>query len=163
MPKPELIDDGECQPVMPWPFPGDVFPRALGAVVMRNVLSGSSPALQVVHFDDGYWGVADGHHVPSSRNLEPTHIWHVLEMDASLAELATLPPGRQADREALGEPWVVSPIDTTPYPTWLDRLRAIYVSIRYGEAEGERRWVERFGTSTATGSWTHDADQPEGK
>ena len=35
-------------------------------------------------------------------------IWHVLEQDRRWLELAALPPGHQADREAVGEPWVIS-------------------------------------------------------
>lgn len=115
------IADGEVQPTLPWPFPGGAFPQDLGAVVLRDVLSGRAPALQVVHFDDGYWGISDGHHVPSAKNLEPTHIWHVVGRDRTLAELATLPPGHQADRDHVGEPWVISPI-TVAVPTWWQRL-----------------------------------------
>ncbi len=150
-----------AQPAVPWPFHGDVFPPDLVAVVMRDVLSGKAPALQVVHFDDGNWGVADGHHAPSERNLDVAHIRHVLELDESLAGLATLPPGYQADRDAPGQPWVVLPIDTTPNPTRFDRLRALYEYLRFGEAEADRRWVERFGTMPATESAEARADKTE--
>ena len=101
-------------------------------MVMGDVLNGRVPALQVVHFDDGHWGIADGHHVPSERNLQATHLWHVLEIDDSLAELATLPPGHQADRDALGEPWVIGPLDDRPNPTAIDRIRALIDIVRIG-------------------------------
>ena len=116
------IGDGEVQPTMPWPFPGGSFPQDLGAVVMRNVLSGEAAALQVVHFEDGYWGVADGRRLPSTRNLEATHIWHVISADRTIAELATLPPGHQADRDRVGAPWVISP-HVSPAPTLWARIR----------------------------------------
>lgn len=32
-----------------WPFPNNEFPADLGAVVMRSVLDGLMPALQVLH------------------------------------------------------------------------------------------------------------------
>lgn len=116
------IADGEVWPTMPWPFPGDTFPQDLGAVVMSSVLSGNAPALQVVHFEDGYWGIADGIRDPN-KGLEPTHIWHVIGMDRTLAELATLPPGHQADRNSVDEPWVIRPFVYAP-PTFRERLRA---------------------------------------
>jgi hypothetical protein len=39
------------------------------------------------------------------------HIWHVLKQDRTLLELASLPPGHVADREAVGAPWVVSRVE----------------------------------------------------
>jgi hypothetical protein len=120
--------DGEFSPTLPWPFPGDVFPQDLGAVVMRTVLSGKAPALQVIHTEDGHWGIADGLGNPN-RNLEATHIWHVVGMDRTLAELATLPPGRQADRNSVGEPWVISPL-VYAAPTRWRRLRERLASVR---------------------------------
>ena len=115
------IGDGEIWPTMPWPFPGNAFPQDLGAVVMPSVLSGKAPALQVVHFESGHWGIADGVGNPN-RNLEATHIWHVIGTDRTLAELATLPPGHQADRDRVGEPWVISPFEYRAPPLW-ERLR----------------------------------------
>ncbi len=115
------IADGEIWPTLPWPFPDDVFPQDLGAVVMRSVLSGAAPALQVHHSEDGYWAIADGIGNPN-KELEPTHIWHVVGMDRTLAELATLPPGFQADRISVDEPWVISPLVYAP-PTLREKLR----------------------------------------
>jgi len=89
---------------------------------MRNVLSGEAAALQVVHFEEGYWGRADGRHVPSTRNLEATHIWHVIGVDRSIAELATLPPGHQADLDRVGAPWVIPP-HVSGAPTLWARIR----------------------------------------
>ena len=38
---------------LPWPFPDNQFPADLGAVVMRSVLDGVMPALQVLHDPEG--------------------------------------------------------------------------------------------------------------
>jgi hypothetical protein len=94
---------------LPWPFPGGAFPAQLGAVVMRTVLSGDLPALQVVHFADNSWAIADGVNDPNEDGAcVATHIWHVIARNSSVAELASLPPGMLAYRAAVGEPWVRS-------------------------------------------------------
>ena len=89
-------DDPRIMREIPWPFENDEFPPDLGAVVMRTVLDGELPALQVIHADD-WWGVADGLNDPNGDASMAVHIAHVLELDPSLGELATLPPGYQAD------------------------------------------------------------------
>jgi hypothetical protein len=38
-----------------FPFPDDVFPDELGAVVQQTVLDGSMPAILVVHTDENSW------------------------------------------------------------------------------------------------------------
>jgi hypothetical protein len=112
MPSP---DSREVQRVVPWPFEDGRFPSDLGAVVMRTVLSGERAALQVVHFPDGDWGVADGVGDPNEPEAcVISHIRHVVDRDASMEELASLAPGMAAERSAAGEPWVVSPF------TWPD-------------------------------------------
>jgi len=94
---------------VPWPFPGDGFPTDLGAVVQRTVLDGALPALTVAHSEDGDWMVGDGVNDPNEPGATvATHISHVVERDQSVAALASLPPGKQADRDAPGGAWVVS-------------------------------------------------------
>jgi hypothetical protein len=103
-------DSGEVQRVVPWPFEDGRFPSHLGAVVMRTVLSGERPALVVVHFPDGDWGVADGVGDPNEPEAcVISHIRHVVDSDASLEELASLAPGMAAERPAAAAPWAVSP------------------------------------------------------
>jgi hypothetical protein len=135
-------EPGEMRFDIPWPFPNNRFPDDLGAVVMNSVLDGHRPALQVVHFETGDWGVADGTATPRVRNLTATHLRHVLDRDPTLAELATMEPGYQADRDAVGEPWLISPHRTGPGT--LDRLRAMLDVLRFGEDEAKRRFEERF-------------------
>jgi hypothetical protein len=94
----------------PWPFEGNRFPRDLGAVVMKTVLNEGRPVLQFVHSPDNSWLLADGVNDPNASGAcIATHLRHVLEMDSSLEELASLPIGYQANRKALGEPWVIEP------------------------------------------------------
>jgi hypothetical protein len=93
---------------MPWPFPNNEFPRQLGAVVMKTVLDGSSPALQVAHFPDGAWAIGDGDDPNAPGACVATHIWHAVERNSSIRELASMPPGHIADRDAPGSPWIVS-------------------------------------------------------
>jgi hypothetical protein len=100
---------GEVFRDLPWPFENDEFPPHLGAVVMRTVLDGELPALQIVHFPDNSWVVADGVNDPNEPGAcSVAHIWHAIEQNSSLAGLASLPPGYAANREAVGAPWVVS-------------------------------------------------------
>lgn len=40
---------------LPWPFENNTFPPAPGAMVMRTVLEGPRPALQVLHDPEGGW------------------------------------------------------------------------------------------------------------
>jgi hypothetical protein len=106
-----------------WPFPDDEFPDELGALVMRSILDEGVPVLQVVHFPDNSWAVADGVHDPNEPGAcIATHLRHVLERDPTVGELATLPIGSQADRAAVEERWLVSPFswaeptsDVTPH------------------------------------------------
>lgn len=94
---------------VPWPFPNDVFPEDLGAVVQRTVLDGVMPALLVEHGHKGDWAVGDGVNDPNiAGSCVATHIWHAIERNSAIAELATLPVGYSATRRWPGDPWVVS-------------------------------------------------------
>lgn len=110
---------------------------------MVSVLEGSAPALQVVHFVDGTWGVADGVTIPDDRSLVATHLWHILDRDPTLHELASLPPGYQADRDSPSDAWVrsvhVPPRKLTP----LERARFAFDAVRHGDEEARRRLSER--------------------
>lgn len=122
---------------MPRPGPSSVVSAS------RRLPLQDLPALQVVHFEDWYWGVADAIDSPTVRNVTGTHLRHVLDRDPTIAELATMQPGYQADRDAVGDPWVISP--NRDEPKILDRLRAYLDILRFGEPEAKRRFEERFG------------------
>jgi hypothetical protein len=97
---------------LPWPFPESQFPRQLGAVVMRTVLSEGSPALHVVHAPDGSWAIGDGVGDPNEPGAcVATHIWHVVEKDPTIEALATMAPGCQANRAGVGQQWSISDFD----------------------------------------------------
>jgi len=131
-------------PVLPWPFQDGTFPRQLAAVVMDSVLEGRMPALQVVHFASGLWGIADGIDEPDEHNCTATHIWHVLDRDESLQTLASLAPGYQADRTQPGGGWTISPHQPGKAYRLRDRLVFALDIIRFGEDEAEKRRAERM-------------------
>lgn len=94
---------------IPWPFPSDRFPDDLGVVVQRTVLDGELPALMVAHTKDGDWLVADGENDPNEPDASvATHMRHVLASDPSIQPLASLAPGKRADRATAQAPWIVS-------------------------------------------------------
>lgn len=93
-----------------FPFPGDRFPRNLGAVVQRTVLDGEEPPRYVGHAPDNSWVIGDGINDPNEPGAcLAAHLHHVVERDASLEELATLPIGFAAERREPGEAWTISP------------------------------------------------------
>src|SRR5688572_28322734 len=88
---------------LPFPFPGDRFPAQLGGVVQRTVLNGEEPAREVVHTTDG-----DGINDPNEPGASvATHIWHVIELNSSVASLASMRPGQIATRSGPGSRWVI--------------------------------------------------------
>jgi hypothetical protein len=85
-----------------WPFEQ---PRNCTTITMRQVLDGSEPILLVSHdADDHGWqfigtsdaSVADGKVV----------CLEIVRLDATVLEVADLPPGWQAVRERVGGPWI---------------------------------------------------------
>ena len=101
-----VADPSEMARTLPWPFPGDEFPAALGAVIQRTVLDGTMPALVVGHSSHGDWYVGDGVSDPNELDAAiATHIAHVIEFNSSIRSLATLPPGHEATRRWPGDPW----------------------------------------------------------
>lgn len=92
----------------PWPFEGHRFPEDLGVAVLRTVLNGDAAVLQVTHFPDNSWGITDGTDPNAKGALTVTHMWHVLNRDASLLILALLPPGWVALRDGPLDPWQIA-------------------------------------------------------
>ena len=96
---------------MPWPYSNDRFPESLGAVVQKTVLSGAAPARLVLHDAEDGWAVGDGQNDPNIDGAcAVTHMRHVVALNTSVAELATMPPGHQARRADPGAPWVIEPL-----------------------------------------------------
>jgi hypothetical protein len=98
--------DGEVARQIPWPFLECSFPRNLGAVVQRTVLSGELPVRLVVHDDENDWCVGDDVNDPNVPGASVVvHMAHVLGRDSSVSELASLPPGWAAMRDGPEQPW----------------------------------------------------------
>jgi hypothetical protein len=74
---------------LPFPFDGDEFPAALGAVIQRTVLDGSEPAREVIHTPDGSWLVGDGISDPIRR----AHPWPRIS-GTRLSAIALFDPSR---------------------------------------------------------------------
>ncbi|MEV4654577.1 hypothetical protein [Micromonospora sp. NPDC049301] len=103
-------DQHEMFRFLPFPFSGDRFPDNLGAVVQRTVLEGREPAREVIHTDANSWMVGDGVNDPNQPDaVVATCIRHVIELNSSVAQLASLPLGQSAFRKNPGEPWVIEP------------------------------------------------------
>ncbi len=86
-----------------WPF--DQAPN-VAAITTRQVIEDGLPILSVVHYaDDDSWAFVCG----TSNELEDGRVIGMgtaLELDASLATIADLPPGWCASRAAVGGEWV---------------------------------------------------------
>ena len=105
MPSP---DPREVFADLPFPFPNDEFPPNLGAVIQRTVFSGELPAREVIHDEDNKWLVGDGINDPNAPGACIVgHIRHVVELNSSVASLASLPPGHLAFRQGPGKPWEI--------------------------------------------------------
>ncbi|MET8256512.1 hypothetical protein [Micromonospora sp. NPDC005205] len=101
-------DQHEMFRSLPFPFSGGRFPDNLGAVVQRTVLEGREPAREVTHTDDNSWLVGDGVNDPNQPDaVVATCLRHVMELNSSVAQLASLPLGQSAFRKNPGEPWVI--------------------------------------------------------
>lgn len=105
-------DSREMFRFIPWPFPDDAFPSSLGAVIQRTVLDGVMPALVVAHLPDRDWAIGDGVDDPNLPGASiATHIWHAIRQNNSIEALATLPPGHEARRRSIGDPWVIEVVE----------------------------------------------------
>lgn len=85
-----------------WSFADSVFTIAAST---ESVLAGESPILSARRdVDMALWHFHDG--LPRSfKDAQVVTLWHVLQLDPTVGELANLPPGWVAERDAVGEPW----------------------------------------------------------
>lgn len=92
-----------------WPFKDSQFADALSTL---PVLEDEAPILLVSHdADDGMWQVLCGTtNEPDDGRL--TCLGCLFELDPTLAEIADLPRGWEAYREAVGAPWSREPSPT---------------------------------------------------
>ena len=77
-----------------------------------HVMVGDRPVLYVCR-EDGDLVVACGadDHAQSAEDWKVVHAQHVVDDDASLAEIIELPDGMQAERFTVGGLWTRSPIE----------------------------------------------------
>ena len=85
-----------------WPFDQ---PRNCATFTMRQVLDKSEPILLVSHdADDHGWqfiGTSDA----AMADARLVCLEEIVRLDPTVLEVADLPPGWQAIREAVGRPW----------------------------------------------------------
>ncbi|MGW5572267.1 DUF4265 domain-containing protein [Nocardia thailandica] len=87
---------------------GLMFPADLAACVYNTVAAGERPALVVVHDGDGDWIIGDGSGDPLGPDTATLlHIQHVTDLDSSVTELAAMPAGKLAWRDAPTDPWTI--------------------------------------------------------
>jgi hypothetical protein len=77
--------------------------------VCLHVLAGDRPVLYACR-EDGDLVLACGgeDHRQSADDWKVAHLGHALDRDTTVAEVADLPEGTQAERAAVGEPWILS-------------------------------------------------------
>ena len=81
------------------------------AYVCIHVFESARPVLLVTR-PEGDWCLLCGdNHENDASVYRVVGIGHVLERDGSLLEVLDLEPNWDAERAALGEPWVRKPID----------------------------------------------------
>lgn len=80
-------------------------PRNVAVFTTKDIASGSSPILHVTHdSEDGAWQFR-GVDTPTEDNASVVALATIVALDPSIAELADLPLGWSAWREAKDTPW----------------------------------------------------------
>jgi hypothetical protein len=74
--------------------------------VTVRVSRGSAPVRHVVRDSEGDWKLLDD--APHGGEAEIMHLFHAVDEDPTLIEVLDLEPGRRAEREGPGEPWIRS-------------------------------------------------------
>ena len=88
---------------MKWPF--DQAPN-VAAVTSTHITTEGKPILLVTHYrDDHSWGFQSGLPV-TTADAQVVGMKEIVKLDSSVAEVADLPPGWSASREAVGKEWV---------------------------------------------------------
>ena len=93
-------------PSLNWPFPDAPNCPAFTTI---QILEHDAPILLVSHEPDGTWQFLPGTDV-NRADMKVVWLSHFLGHDHSLAQLADLPRGWQAERDALDKLWMRSPL-----------------------------------------------------
>lgn len=74
----------------------------------RFVIEDHEPVIKVVHHDDdGSWEFTGGTQGSADADYRVIALHEMIERDPSLLEVADLPSGGKAFREAKGDPWKI--------------------------------------------------------
>jgi hypothetical protein len=79
--------------------------RELAAFVCRHVFEGSRPIRLVAH-EDGDWQFLCGEEHEPGEGPRVVGLNHLVERDPSLVDVLELQEGWEAERPAVGGPWV---------------------------------------------------------
>jgi hypothetical protein len=89
-----------------WPFDP---PKDCAAISLKSVVFGGKPILRVSHdADDHGWQFLDGEDV-DSNDAAVVSMEEIVKLDASVLEIADLPPGFIAWRDTPTSPWKRGP------------------------------------------------------
>ena len=85
-----------------WPF-SDAENTA--TITLKRIIDGTAPILWVSHdLDDGIWQFLDGGTV-TDDDASVVALREILDLDPTIRDLADLPLGWKAERDAVGSPW----------------------------------------------------------
>ena len=85
-----------------WPFDQ---PKNCASLTLRSIVREGKPILYVVHYEDNHvWGFYDGEDV-RQEDAMVVSLLSMVNRDASLLDVADLPPGWYAWREKPNAPW----------------------------------------------------------
>jgi hypothetical protein len=81
-------------------------PQNVAVITLRQIVDRAAPILFVTHDEeDGAWQFLDGQNVTVEDSVIVS-LKHMTMLDPGISELADLPYGWQAHRQAQGEPWI---------------------------------------------------------
>jgi hypothetical protein len=88
-----------------WPFDQ---PKNRATITTRPVMSGAEPITYVSHDEDDHGSQFIGPSGASMKEAMLVALSNVVKLDATVLEIADLPPGWIAEREYVGAPWTRS-------------------------------------------------------
>jgi hypothetical protein len=81
-------------------------PENIGVITLRDITEGKTRILFVTHdAEDGMWQFLAGRDNPDPTDAALVCLRHVYELDPSVGELADLPYGWRAWRDAADQSW----------------------------------------------------------
>ncbi len=90
-----------------WPFEDA---EATVSISLRSIVEHGAAILFVTReADDGVWQFMDGSEYPRETDARVLSLRHVVEIDPSIEQIADLPRGWCAWREAPDAPWQTAP------------------------------------------------------